>query len=291
MAVDKGTPSAGGTGDGDRGEERAVEVASSTPLCERRVPVHWFAGRLHEVIDDLVDPAVAVAGLDVSSVAETVTELRAATHRLRALEAAVLARGELVDVAESTGATSTPAWLAHATRTTHREARKTVKLAAALDRHESTAVELGAGRIGVDQAEVITAAVDALPAWVGPSDRSRAEEHLLAEAATHDAVKLKVLGKRLLEVIDPDAADAELARQLDAEERDAARKTFFKVVDNGDGTCRGSFRIPTLQAMMWLKGLHAFASPSPPRPLRPPHHRRHRRVPVRVRRPRRRGGG
>ena len=159
-----------------------------------------------------------------------------------------------------------------------------MKLAAALDRHEPTAVELGAGRVGIDQAEVITAAVDALPAWVGASDRERAEKHLLAEAQTHDAVKLKVLGKRLLEVIDPDAADAELARQLDAEERDAARKTFFKVFDNGDGTCRGSFRIPTLQAMMWLKGLHAFASPSPPRPLRPPHQPTARPVPVRVRR-------
>ena len=255
MAVDEGNRDTGRT-----------PVPSPTPLCERRVPVHWFAGRLHEVIDDLVDPAVTVGGLDVSSVAETVQELTAAMHRLQALRAAVLARGELVDVAESTGATSTPAWLAHATRTTHREARKAVKLAAALDRHEPTSVELGAGRIGADQAEVVMQAVDALPAWVGSADRERAEKHLLAEAATHDALKLRILGKRLLEVVDPDAADAELARQLEAEERDAARKTFLKVFDDGNGTCRGSFRIPTLQAMMWLKGLHAFASPARPDP-------------------------
>ena len=263
MAVDKGTPAAGGTGDGDPREEPAP-TPLPTPLGERSVPVHWFAGRLHEVIDDLVDPVVAVAGLDVGSVAETVTELTAAVHRLQALRAAVLTRGEVLDVAATTGATSTQAWFAHATTSTHRQARKAVKLAAALDRHEPTAVELAAGRIGPEQAEVILAAVDALPASVGAADRERAEKHLLVEAGTHDAHKLKVLGKRLLEVIDPEAADAELARLLDAEERNAARKTFFTLTDNGDGTCQGRYRIPTLQAMMLLKGLHAFASPARP---------------------------
>ena len=82
-------------------------------------------------------------------------------------------------------------------------------------------------------------AVDALPAFVGPEDRDRAERHLLAEAQTHNAHTLKALGKRLLEVIDPDAADEQLAKQLDAEERAAARRTFFKVFDNGDGTWLG----------------------------------------------------
>ncbi len=240
----------------------ALESRGPTPLGERSVQVHWFAGRLHGVIDDLVDPLVATAGLDAAAAAETIVELTAGIARMEALRAAVLTRADTLDVAATKGATSTTAWLAHATTTTHRDARAAVKLAAALDRHEATATELGAGRVGADQAAVIMSAVDALPSWVPEADRERAEKHLLTEARVHDARALKVLGRRLLEVIDPDAADEELAKQLDKEERDAARKTSFSIFDNGDGTCSGKFKISNLNGAMLLKALHALASPA-----------------------------
>jgi hypothetical protein len=50
----------------------------------------------------------------------------------------------------------------------------------------------------------IADAVDALPSFVAAADRVGAEAHLLNEAATHDAAKLKVLGRHLLTVIDPE---------------------------------------------------------------------------------------
>ena len=65
MAVDK-HPRSGGAGDGEPRDE-AVDVP--TRLADRRVPVHWFAGRLHEVIDELVDPFITTAGLDAGGVA------------------------------------------------------------------------------------------------------------------------------------------------------------------------------------------------------------------------------
>lgn len=245
------------------GPEQEVDCeVFRTPLDQRRAPVHWFAGRLHEVIDGITDPGVAVAELDATTVAETVTELRAAMHRLRGLEAAVLIRGEVLDVAATRGATSTAAWLAHATTITHGDARRSVRLAAALDRHEPTRIELGAGRIDPEQAGVVVEAVDALPTWVSDADRVRAEEHLLSEARTHNARRLKILARHLLTVVDPEGADAELARKLDAEERRAASKTWLKITDRGDGTCHGEFSIAALQGAMFLKALHALASPA-----------------------------
>jgi hypothetical protein len=145
------------------------------------------------------------------------------------------------------------------------QAHRTVKLAKRLDTDfEDTSVALTAGAADVQQAQVIVDAVDALPVFVSPEERRRAERHLLQEAALHDAKKLKVLGKHLLQVIDPDAADEELLRRIEAEEAAAARKTFFKVFDDGTGTCHGSFRIPSLHGAMLTVALEALASPKLP---------------------------
>ncbi len=74
-------------------------------------------------------------------------------------------------------------------------------------------------------------------------------------------------GQHLLEVVDPDGADAQLAAQLEAQERDAARKTFLTVRDCGDGTHEGRFKIPTLHAAMLTRQLEALMNPSRPDPI------------------------
>ena len=70
-------------------------------------------------------------------------------------------------------------------------------------------------------------AVRSLPPTVGPEEREKAELHMLELAAQFGPKELKVLGKRLLDVVDPDDADARLAKQLAKEERDAARGCFL----------------------------------------------------------------
>jgi hypothetical protein len=114
---------------------------------------------------------------------------------------------------------------------------------------------------------VVLAAVDALPASVGPDDRRRAEAHLVGVAATHDATALKALGRHLLEVIDPDAAEQQLSRRLEAEEAAGARKTSLVMVDDGEGTTTGRFRVPTLTGDMLRAALQALAGPSRPDPI------------------------
>ena len=100
--------------------------------------MHWFAGRVHEVLDEVmgVDPAVAdrspavcVATLSPAQTTEAVVEIGTARARLDGLEASLLAHAETVDVAAESGATSTAAWLAHDTHVTRGEANRAVRLA------------------------------------------------------------------------------------------------------------------------------------------------------------------
>ena len=65
---------------------------------------------------------------------------------------------------------------------------------------------------------MIVTAVENLPADLDPALVEQAETHLVAEAAHHDPRALRILGSRLLEVIDPDTADAHEAKLLEREE-------------------------------------------------------------------------
>ena len=256
-----------------------MAVIDRTPVGDRPNRVHWFAGRVHEVLDDVTAGGVCAASLSAAETSEALTELTRASRRIDALRLALLTHGEVVEVATEAGATSTGAWLAHATRTVHGEAFALVKLANRLDAaafgpgtdhagwdHDFAATRDAAlaGHVDVDQARVVVEAVDRLPGFVDASDRERAEKHLLAEAAHHDAKRLRRLARHLLHVIDPDAADQELAKQLQLEEAEAARKTMLTMVDDGQGTVHGKFRLPSVHGAMLAAALHALASPRRP---------------------------
>jgi hypothetical protein len=96
---------------------------------------------------------------------------------------------------------------------------------------------------------------------VSPDERSRAEKHLVRAAGEFDHQALKVLGRRVFEVIDPEAADLAEGRRLEAEEAAAARETFLWWCANPDGSHTGRFKIPALHAAMLTKMLHAFTTP------------------------------
>ena len=159
---------------------------------------------------------------------------------------------------------SATAWWTHATRTTRAEAHRTARTADALARHATVRDALAAGTLLTDQARVIVEAVDALPddveAWVPPA----ATAFLLEKAGEHDAKALRVLGRRLLEVIDPEAADAEESRRLEAEEARARAVASLAMSDDGHGQCHGRFTLPSLHGQMLRKHLMALASPARP---------------------------
>ena len=194
--------------------------------------------------------------------ADALVLLTQARSQLDALLMRVLQQASIVEVGADTGA-SRGELVVRAPRGP-RARRRTgrPRLAAALERHEDVAAALAAGDLRTDQARVIVDAVDALPdeveAWV-PVEATR---FLLERAVEHDAKALRILGRRVLEVVDPAAADAEEARRLEAEEADAVATASFTMVDDGHGTSHGRFTIPTLHAAMLRKHLMASAFPS-----------------------------
>lgn len=188
---------------------------------------------------------------------EALLSLTRARGQLDALLMRVLRQAEAVGAGMDTGATSTVSWWSHATRTTRAEAHRTARLATALEGHDEVAQGLATGDLRTDQAGVIADAVDDLPDtvedWV-PADATR---FLLDKAREHDAKDLRVLGRRLLEAVDPAAADSEEARRLEAEEADALAAASFSMVDDGHGTCHGRFTVPSLHGAMLAKDLKA----------------------------------
>jgi hypothetical protein len=186
--------------------------------------------------------------------------LSQARSQLDALVMRVLGQASVVGTGSDEGLT-VASWWASETRTTRAEVQRTIRLADSLQRHEDVAAALAAGDVRTDQAGVIVDAVDALPAdvpdWVGVD----ATRFLLEQAVEHDAKALRTLGRRVLEVIDPAAADAEEARRLEAEEADARARASFTMVDDGHGSSHGRFTIPTLHAAMLRKHLLAIAFP------------------------------
>ena len=198
--------------------------------------------------------------LSADEAGDTVVLLTQARAQLDELLMRVLRHAETVETGHDTGATSTTNWWAHTTRTTRAEAHRTARLAASLERYDTVRAALAVGELRTDQAGVIVAAVDALPTdvedWVPPA----ATEFLLGQAGEHDAKALRILGRRLLEVIDPAAADAEEGRRLAREEAHARAIASFTMTDDGKGTCHGRFTVPSLHGEMLRKNLLARAT-------------------------------
>jgi hypothetical protein len=197
--------------------------------------------------------------------AEALLLLERLMSRLSELDLRVLTAAVRNEVGTASGATSTTAWLAQETRQTRVRCSAAARLAEALDqRYDATRRALGAGRINPDQAEVIVKAVDALTREhddLPPGVEQRAEAHLLDLAGEFDAVALRRLGKRLFEVICPEAADQAEAEALANDEERARRRASLTIRDNGDGTVEGRFKLPALHAALLKKALEALTAP------------------------------
>ncbi|NJC74343.1 DUF222 domain-containing protein, partial [Planosporangium thailandense] len=127
-------------------------------------------------------------------------------------------------VAVGQGAANTAAWLRDRYRVAAGAAAGQVKLAAALDAQvPATADALAVGRVNVEQARVIAAAVADLP----PHLRPAGDAHLAGEATRFGPRELTLLGRRLWEVVAPEQADRQAQAALErAEDRAHAGRDF-----------------------------------------------------------------
>jgi len=89
-----------------------------------------------------------------------------------------------------------------------------------------------------------------------------AQTHLVELAAEHDAKALRILGRRVFEVIAPELGEEFEGRALEREEAEALRRTTVTMWEDDEGTCHGRFRLPALHGQMMTKMILAISSPA-----------------------------
>ena len=213
---------------------------------------------LERALDDATD-AQAVY-LATSEKAEALRRLAVVEARIAGMRLRVMASSD--DVAEETGARDVAAWFSHHTLAEPEGARADQRLAQSLDRDRPlVAAALSAGRCSVAQARVIAHALDELPTRLGRDVLTSAETTLVGYAEQFRPSQLRRLGRRILDVVAPEIADAEEGRRLADEERHAREKTRLSLRPLGDGTTRLSGRLPDATASRLKTYLEAFTSP------------------------------
>ena len=226
-------------------------------------PLHPILAAL-TAIEQALDETAAVDPIFLSTADKrcALRQASALSGRLEGLLLQVLAAAD--DVAEADGARDAGAWLAHATRRDPAEGRRLLRLARSLGSRPAVGPALRDGSVSPAQAAVIDHAVGELPDDLDEQVRRQAEEHLVEQAARFAPRDLKRLGRRVLQVVDPDAEDAHEQRLLEREDVDAARRTFLRTRPNGDGTTDLHLRVADLVAGRLLTYLQAFTSPRRP---------------------------
>ncbi|WP_193610017.1 HNH endonuclease signature motif containing protein [Nocardioides lijunqiniae] len=222
-------------------------------------PLLVAMARAHAELDTVADHPLW--SMTKEQAAQALVEETRLSARLAALTLKTAVQAERTEVGAAQGATSAAAWLAHETHMTQRDAAALTKLGKALEAHPPVEDALARGDVLADQAKVIVETVDALPDDVGTAIKDQARDHLLGEAEHFDSIRLRVLGKQVLEVVAPEVGEAEEARQLEAQERQARAKARFTMHDDGHGTTYGRFSMPTHEADKLRKPLNALASP------------------------------
>lgn len=185
----------------------------------------------------------------------TRAEAQVAALRLRVMAAAD-------DLAERDGARDVAAWLVTEDQVDYASMRADQELAIAVDRRWSVLGQaLGTGSVSVAQARVIAHALDALPGSVDPETVADAEGRLVEYAADFRPTQLRRLGRRILDVVAPEIAEAEEARRLAAEESAARRAVSLTFRPMGDGTTRLTGLLPDAGAARLQTYLESFTAP------------------------------
>jgi len=220
-------------------------------------PVRRQLGELTRILTDTVQLPVELMGTADKRAA--LEELAEATARLDYLRLQLI--GDSSDVADADGARDVAAWLTTHTRTDRATNARQQRLAQALHRWPHVAAAMAAGRLQQCQAEAIVRALDALPDHLPKDFAGRAEAHLVDEAREFGPRELRVLGRKVLDVIAPEIGEEHERRLLQAEEEHAHHTTSLTSQRHGDGTTTLRIKLPDPSADRVLTYVEAFAAP------------------------------
>jgi len=212
---------------------------------------------------------ITSAGLRTEEKGEALLEVSRQIERLQGLKLTLMAAGE--DVAAQTAARDIAAWLAPRVNADHGPTKALQLLAEAIEaRWHRVGAALRCGACSLEQARVITKALDDLPAEeVGPELLGQAEAHLVAQAAHFTPQQLRRLGEKILEVIAPDAFEDQERKNLQDAQRRANAATRLNFRKRGDGSTDIHARVPDSVAARLAAYLDAFTNPRKPDPTDP----------------------
>ncbi len=165
------------------------------------------------------------AGVVADQVVDVLASLQGLVAQAEALTLQVIREADRQDLGRQVGATSTGNWLSGRLRIRPEVAGRSVKLARDLELNLPVTREaLASGAISLDHAAVVARSVGNLPKEAGPDLRREAEQVLVDQARVFHPKDLARLGRKVLEVVDPELADRVLAKQLADEEAKAERE-------------------------------------------------------------------
>ena len=135
-------------------------------------------------------------------------------------------------------ASSTQVWLRERSRMSIHAAKRLSDLARAVDQRPTLDAALASGVVNVEQAAIVAAAVQDLPAQVGAEQVDEAEAFLIDQARQFEPSILRKAGQRLLAHVAPELADAADAAALRRMEERARQTRAFHLTRHGDGRVR-----------------------------------------------------
>lgn len=223
-----------------------------------RHPVLACAESLHAALDAVAD--VDPAWMTSEDKARALTELSRAEARLEGLRGRVLATAD--DVAADAGARNVTSWLAHTTVDDYGSARRQVACAEALaSRYRHVEDALCSGTINASAARVIARGLDDLPDYVTDEVREKAELTLVDEASRFRPKDLRLLARKVLEVVAPDEYDAQEREALERQERRAQERIKLNLWPTGNGLTKYAGYLPDPVAAMLKTFLEAICAP------------------------------
>ena len=203
--------------------------------------------------------AAASLGLDASEESRLV-ELIAEVAETEAQLAGV--RLHLLHLARLRAADSVVEGVRQSVRTTSAQATAALRLSQDLaDRFPLIAAALNDGAISLPQAEGIVEGLKKLPARLSRDQVAECQETILGYVETLGPSELRTLATRLVEVVDPDLADADDAKRLAAEERAAHRGRFLRLASDFHGSMRITGQLPAADAALLSAQLEALMPP------------------------------
>jgi hypothetical protein len=230
---------------------------TSTTLDPRH-PILACVTEIATAVKDVAD--VQPCFMRTAEKAEALLGLVAVENQLAELKARLLAAAD--DVAEAAGDRDPAVWLSGHANTDTRATRAEWHLAKELDRnHSAVTAGMRDGAVSPVQARVIVDAITHLPGDLDPDLLASAETHLVSQAAHFRPSQLRRLGRRLLEVIAPEIAEAEEAKALAAMEQRARDTMRLSLHPRGDGTTRITGLLPDETAARLKTYLEAYTNP------------------------------